>query len=425
MAMKCVSSRASIVQRSRGQSVIATAAYQLHKKLKDDTTGQTFYFRPKVKGEVRYSRVYLCTGAPDEFSDPERLWNSVTKAENKSSRSQTAQLARNIRICLPQGLTLAEEIDLLDRFAAPLVKTGMIVQAVIHDKGDGNPHIHLLLTMRPYKNGRWQAKSRKVYDVDPAGNRIPIIDPKTGKQKVDAKGRKQWKNHKEMLTDWNRKDLISDLREKWADLCNEKLPPDMKITAKSYARQAEEGITVERLRIPMRHEGYQARKIEAAGGISELCAYNRLVRKTNEELDRLQKAEWDASWQAATDLTETQKRQGEINEQFRSIANRFVDGQRPGTGSAHNGRDVEGVLSAAFGKFHAAVHALRMGTSKLFRLLGLARSSGDRNETDRKELRTALDDAGSRDAAIRTQLDERAALGRPGREKHRDRRGSR
>ena len=423
--MKCVSSRASIVQRSRGQSVIATAAYQLHKKLKDDTTGQTFYFRPKVKGEVRYSRVYLCTGAPDEFSDPERLWNSVTKAENKSSRSQTAQLARNIRICLPQGLTLAEEIDLLDRFAAPLVKTGMIVQAVIHDKGDGNPHIHLLLTMRPYKNGRWQAKSRKVYDVDPAGNRIPIIDPKTGKQKVDAKGRKQWKNHKEMLTDWNRKDLISDLREKWADLCNEKLPPDMKITAKSYARQAEEGITVERLRIPMRHEGYQARKIEAAGGISELCAYNRLVRKTNEELDRLQKAEWDASWQAATDLTETQKRQGEINEQFRSIANRFVDGQRPGTGSAHNGRDVGGVLSATLGKLRAVIRNLGRGIEKLRSAINTFRSRKNDLGVVEREFEAARTDAERRCNALTAKLAKRRTLGLSGRKDRRDRRGAR
>ena len=136
MAMKCVSSRASIVQRSRGQSVLATAAYQLHEKLKDDTTGQTFYFRPKVKGEVRYSRVYLCDGAPDAFANPEQLWNSVTKTENKSSKSQTAQLARNLRICLPQGLSLEEEIDLLDQFVAPLTKDGMIIQATIHDKGD-------------------------------------------------------------------------------------------------------------------------------------------------------------------------------------------------------------------------------------------------------------------------------------------------
>ena len=91
MAMKCVSSRASIVQRSRGQSVLATAAYQLHEKLKDDTTGQTFYFRPKVKGEVRYSRVYLCDGAPDAFANPEQLWNSVTKTVTSIKRKDCLQ----------------------------------------------------------------------------------------------------------------------------------------------------------------------------------------------------------------------------------------------------------------------------------------------------------------------------------------------
>ena len=425
MAMKCVSSRASIVQRSRGQSVIATAAYQLHKKLKDDTAGQTFYFRPKVKGEVQYSRVYLCDSAPDEFSDPERLWNSVTKAENKSSRSRTAQLARNIRICLPQGLSLAEEIDLLDRFVAPLVKDGMIVQAVIHDKGGGNPHVHLLMTMRKYKNGSWQAKSRKVYDLDAEGNRIPLIDPKTGIQKVDAKGRRQWKNHKEMLTEWNRKDLITEWRERWASICNAILPPERQITAKSYAKQAEEGITIEQIRIPTRHEGYQARKIEAAGGTSELCEYNRMVRKTNEELERLHKAEWNASWQAAMELTETRKRQGELNEQIRSIANRYIDGRRTRTDSAHNERDAGGVLSAAVEKLRAAIRSLGRGIESLRSAINNFRNRKTDLEVVGREFEVARTDAERRCNDLTAKLAKRRTLGLSGRKDRRNRRNSR
>ena len=425
MAMKCVSSRASIVQRSRGQSVLATAAYQLHEKLKDDTTGQTFYFRPKVKGEVRYSRVYLCDGAPDAFANPEQLWNSVTKTENKSSKSQTAQLARNLRICLPQGLSLEEEIDLLDQFVAPLTKDGMIIQATIHDKGDGNPHIHLLMTMRRYKAGKWQAKSRKVYDLDSTGNRIPLIDPKTGKQKVDAKGRRQWKNHKEHLTEWNRKELLSEWRDSWASLCNEILPPDRQITAKSYAKQAEEGITVDYPRIPTRHEGYQARKIEAAGGVSEICEYNRIIRRTTKKLDRLQKEEQAASWQATIELAETYKKQRKINEQLTDIADRFRNGRRPGTGAALNDGDAGRVRTATIGKRRAAVQALRMGARKLLRILSVARGSGDRGETDRKELEAAIDDAGSRNEALRARLHQRVALRHAGREKRGDRRDAR
>ena len=425
MSMKCVSSRASIVQRSKGQSVLATAAYHLHMKLKDDTTGQSFFFRQKAKGEVRYKKVYLCNSAPSDFEDPERLWNSVTKCENRSTRAQTAQLARNVRICLPQGLTLDEEVALIDQFVAPLVEDGMIVQAVIHDKMDGNPHIHLLMTMRKYKNGSWQAKSRKVYDLDAEGNRIPLIDPKTSRQKVDAKGRRQWKSHKEMLTDWNRKDMISEWRERWAAICNAILPPERQITAKSYAKQAEEGITIEQIRLPTRHEGYQARKIEAAGGISELCEYNRLVRKTNEELDRLQKAEWDASWQAATDLTETQKRQGEINEQFRSIANRFVDGQRPGTGSAHNGRDVGGVLSATLGKLRAVIRNLGRGIEKLRSAINTFRSRKNDLGVVEREFEAARTDAERRCNALTAKLAKRRTLGLSGRKDRRDRRGAR
>ena len=37
----------------------------------------------------------------------------------------------------------------------------------IHDKGTGNPHVHIMLTVRPLKeNGAWGAKCRKAYDLD-------------------------------------------------------------------------------------------------------------------------------------------------------------------------------------------------------------------------------------------------------------------
>lgn len=416
--MKVVSSRAGIIQRSRGQSVVATAAYITHERMRDETTGETYSFRQRAKNEVRYNHVYLCPDAPQEFSNPEILWNDVVKNENASSRATTAQMARKFRVCFPQGLTDEQEIELLNRFVEPLTADGMIVHAVIHDKDDGNPHAHLLAAMRRYKNGRWMAKTRKVYDLDSNGNRIPLIDKKTGIQKTDGKGRKQWKCHKEHLTTWDQKDQVRIWRERWAELCNVVLTPEHQITAKSYRDQGLD-------RLPKKHEGWLVRKIVDAGGISEIREYNDTIDAANKKLDEV-KAEFQiAASTIGNSLRLADAAQEERNERLRNLTARYVNVRRTRTDIENDGRNTGGVLSSALGKFHAAVHALRMGTSKLFRLLGLARSSGDRNETDRKELRTALDDAGSRDAAIRTQLDERAALGRPGREKHRDRRGSR
>ena len=71
------------------------------------------------------------------------------------------------------------------------VSKGMIADFAIHDKGDGNPHAHILLTMRAMdETGKWLPKSRKVYDLDENGERIRL-----------ASGR--WKSHKEDTVDWN------------------------------------------------------------------------------------------------------------------------------------------------------------------------------------------------------------------------------
>ena len=47
------------------------------------------------------------------------------------------------------------------------VDKGMCADFAIHDKGTGNPHVHIMLTVRPLKeNGAWGAKCRKAYDLD-------------------------------------------------------------------------------------------------------------------------------------------------------------------------------------------------------------------------------------------------------------------
>ena len=75
----------------------------------------------------------------------------------------------------------------------------MCADFAIHDKGTGNPHVHIMLTVRPLKeNGAWGAKCRKAYDLDENGQRIP-----------DGKG--GWKNHREDTTDWNDKGNVENV----------------------------------------------------------------------------------------------------------------------------------------------------------------------------------------------------------------------
>lgn len=61
-----------------------------------------------------------------------------------------------------------------------------------YDKEDGNPHVHILLTMRVLReDGSWPPKSRLVYDLDENGERIP------------ARQKGRWKTHKENVVDWD------------------------------------------------------------------------------------------------------------------------------------------------------------------------------------------------------------------------------
>jgi hypothetical protein len=164
------------------------------------------------------------------------------------------------------------------------------VDEAIHDAGDGNPHFHAKATCRPIeKDGSWGAKERKVYALDENGEKIPILD-ENGNQKRGQRGRRLWKRVKVEAAPWEGDGLYNEgkydeWRERWAAICNEKLAEigsEERLDHRSYIEQ---GIN----KIPTRHEGYVARQIEAGGGVSERCEYNRTVGQINalvEEYDR-------------------------------------------------------------------------------------------------------------------------------------------
>ena len=84
--------------------------------------------------------------APPEFSDRSTLWNSVEQIE----KSSDAQLAREIEVALPVELSRAEQLALVRAFVKDnFVDAGMCADFALHDKDDGNPHAHIMLTIRP------------------------------------------------------------------------------------------------------------------------------------------------------------------------------------------------------------------------------------------------------------------------------------
>ena len=256
-----------IGSKGKGQSAVAAAAYRSGDKLTDKETGLiSDYTR---KGGVVHSEISLCDNAPAEYADRETLWNSVHQIE----KAKDARLWREIEVALPKEFSREEQIETVREFVKQQTEKGMCADWALHDKGDGNPHAHIMLTVRSIEpSGKWAPKCRKVYDLDENGQRIF--------QKVDKSGRKQYKSHKEDYNDWNAKERVEEWRSAWADCCNTRLSERDRIDHRSYERQ---GID----QIPTIHEGYAARKIAVAGGISERIEINNEIREKNSLLRKI------------------------------------------------------------------------------------------------------------------------------------------
>lgn len=208
-----------IISRGQGRSAVGAAAYRSGEKLYNEYDGIEHDYTKK--GGVAYSEIMLCENAPKEYQDRQTLWNAVEKIEKGSK----AQLAREYEVALPVELSREEQIQLVRDFAKEnFVDKGMCVDFSIHDKENGNPHAHIMLTTRPInENGEWGMKEKKDYMRDENGERVPLIDKKTGLQKVDSRNRKQWKREYVQFNDWNTKDFLYRSRESWAEKVNQEL----------------------------------------------------------------------------------------------------------------------------------------------------------------------------------------------------------
>ena len=141
----------------------------------------------------------------------------------------------------------------------------MCVDYAIHDTDKGNPHCHIMLTMRPLdERGAWAAKSKKEYDLDENGERIRL-----------PSGR--YKTHKIDLTGWNDKDNTLLWRKAWADFTNDFLERNGSPERIDHRSNAERGID----EIPTVHMGVAACQMEKKGIATEKGELNRNIQKAN------------------------------------------------------------------------------------------------------------------------------------------------
>ena len=269
-----------IISRGQGRSAVGAAAYRSGEKLYNEYDGIEHDYTKK--GGVAYSEIMLCENAPKEYQDRQTLWNAVEKIEKGSK----AQLAREYEVALPVELSREEQIQLVRDFAKEnFVDKGMCVDFSIHDKENGNPHAHIMLTTRPInENGEWGMKEKKDYMRDENGERVPLIDKKTGLQKVDSRNREQWKREYVQFNDWNTKDFLYRSRESWAEKVNQELERKnvpQRVDHRSYNEQGIE-------QIPTQHIGVSANAMEKRGIESQRGNENREIKKANGQIQTIE-----------------------------------------------------------------------------------------------------------------------------------------
>lgn len=140
---------ARIIQRSKGESAVAAAAYRAGERLKDEHASRTHNYSRR-RGVVS-ADILLPPGAAAFLKDRETLWNLVERMEGRKD----AQLAREITLALPHELDAVARQQLLLGFIREVfVSRGMVADVAIHEpvleKGDDprNHHAHVLLTLR-------------------------------------------------------------------------------------------------------------------------------------------------------------------------------------------------------------------------------------------------------------------------------------
>ena len=257
-----------IVSRGKGKSAVAAAAYRSGEKLTNEWDGLTHDYTKK--GGVVHSEILLPAHAPPAFSDRSTLWNSVELSE----KSNNAQLAREVEIALPVELSREEQTRLVrDYCSSQFVSKGMVADFNLHDTGGGNPHAHILLTMRPLdEKGAWLPKSKKEYVLDENGEKIRLPSGRYKTRKVD-------------LMDWNNRENAEVWRRAWADLANEFLAQNNRperIDHLSYERQ---GID----QIPTVHVGVSATQMEKKGIVTERGELNRNIKAANRILREIRR----------------------------------------------------------------------------------------------------------------------------------------
>ena len=168
-------STTKIISRSDAGNAVAAAAYRSGTRMTCARTGQVFNYTRKR--EVTYRAILAPADSPAWVFDRTQLADAIEASETRKN----SQLWREVQMALPIQLTSQQHIQLLTEYVQEqFINRGMVACIALHDKKTGNPHVHILLTLRDITLDGFGAKRR----------------------------------------DWNDKALVIQWREAWATACN-------------------------------------------------------------------------------------------------------------------------------------------------------------------------------------------------------------
>ncbi|QND17061.1 Ti-type conjugative transfer relaxase TraA (plasmid) [Rhizobium leguminosarum bv. trifolii] len=228
--------RAQVISRGAGRSIVSAAAYRHRARMMDEQAGTSFSYRGGAS-ELVHEELSLPDQLPAWLRSAiegrsvagasEALWNAVDAFEKRAD----AQLARELIIAVPEELTRGENIALVREFVRDnLTSKGMVADWVYHDK-DGNPHIHLMTTLRPITQEGFGPKKVAVTGED--GNSLRVVTPDRPNGKIVYK---LWAGDKETMKVW---------KIAWAETANRHLAlagHEIRLDGRSYAEQGLDGI---------------------------------------------------------------------------------------------------------------------------------------------------------------------------------------
>ncbi|WP_312366012.1 Ti-type conjugative transfer relaxase TraA [Ensifer sp.] len=242
-----------IVARGAGRSAVMSAAYRHCAKMDFEREGRAVDYR--AKQGLLHEEFVLPPDAPAWLSSmiaersvsgaSEAFWNRVEEFERRCD----AQLAKDVTIALPVELDAKQNIALVREFLERhILSKGMVADWVYHD-APGNPHAHLMTTLRPLTAEGFGAK------------KVALLAP-DGRPLRNDMGKIVYELWAGGVDDFNA------LRDGWFECQNRHLALaglDIRVDGRSYESQ---GISV----APTIHLGVGAKAIERKSSASQISA---------------------------------------------------------------------------------------------------------------------------------------------------------